>query len=140
MSDTTVLPGTPSSIKSLGKDEHWLQDWLAADPSRLGLGDVKIVTQELHQSRGGSLDILAASEDRYYSIEVQLGEVDESHGFRVIDYWARNRISYPNKEHVAVLVAESASGRYRPALEALVEHLPLIVIELDAWKGSSEAV
>jgi hypothetical protein len=38
----------------------------------------------------GSLDNLAADGDIYYSAEVQLGEVDASHGFRVFDYWARN--------------------------------------------------
>jgi hypothetical protein len=28
---------------------------------------------------------------------VQLGEVDASHGFRVLDYWARNRARYPTR-------------------------------------------
>ena len=47
---------------------------------------------------------------------------------------------YPGKTHVAVLVAENASGRYRPALEALAETVPLIVIELRTLKGNREAV
>jgi hypothetical protein len=41
------------------------------------------VAQELTAPRGGSLDILAADGDTYYSIEVQLGDVDASHSFRV---------------------------------------------------------
>ena len=32
------------------------------------------------------------------------------------------------------------SAGYRPALEALAEYLPLVVIELRAWRGESEAV
>ena len=111
--------GQPAHLRELGYDEIWLQNWLAADPARLGLGQVRVVAQELTAPRGGSLDILAADGDTYYSIEVQLGEVDASHSFRVFDYWARNRLRFEGKTHVAVLVVESAAGRYRPALEAL---------------------
>ncbi|MDI9940327.1 hypothetical protein QM806_33680 [Rhodococcus sp. IEGM 1351] len=127
-------------LNSIGRNEHWLQDWLAEDMSRLGLGSLKIVEQEQTQAGGGSLDLLAASEDTYYSVEVQLGEVDANHGFRVFDYWARNRRRYADKKHVAVLVAESASGRYRTALEELAEFVPLLVVELRSWRGGDEVV
>ena len=132
--------GQPARLRDLGYDEIWLQNWLSDQPVRIGLGAVAILAQELTNPRGGSLDILAADGDIYYSIEVQLGEVDASHSFRVFDYWARNRARYPNKTHVAVLIAESASGRFRQALEALAEYLPLLVIELRCWRGGDEAV
>jgi hypothetical protein len=105
--------GKPAQLRDLGYDEIWLQNWLAADPARLGLGEVQIVAQELSAPRGGSLDILARDGDTYYSVEVQLGEVDASHSFRVFDYWARNRMRFKDKTHVAVLMVESATGRYR---------------------------
>jgi hypothetical protein len=132
--------GQPAQLRDLGYDEIWLQDWLAADPARLGLGQIRIVAQELNAPRGGSLDILASDGDTYYSVEVQLGEVDASHSFRVFDYWARNRTRFEGKTHVAVLVVESATGRYRPALDALAEYLPLVVIELRAWRGEAEVI
>jgi hypothetical protein len=137
-----LLAGRPGTIRGLGYDEHWLQDWLAADPSRLGLGDVTIIDQEQAQTSGGLLDLLAldSGSDTYYSIEVQLGEIDGSHSFRVFDYWARNRDRFPGKTHVAVLMAENASGRFRRALEALAETVPLIVIELRCWHGEAEAI
>ena len=47
---------------------------------------------------------------------------------------------FEGKSHVAVLVVESATGRYRPALEALGEYLPLVVIELRAWRGEAEVI
>jgi hypothetical protein len=71
---------------------------------------------------------------------VSLGEIDASHSFQVFDYWARNRPRYPGKTHVAVLVAENATRRYRLALEALAETVPLIVIESRTLKGNHEAV
>jgi hypothetical protein len=88
------------------------------------------------------LDLLALDRDSdtYYSVEVQLGEIDASHGFRVFDYWARNRARLPGKTHVAVLMAENAAGRFRLALEALAETVPLIVIELRCWQGEGEAL
>jgi hypothetical protein len=137
-----VHAGQPARLRDLGYDEIWLQNWLAGDPTRLGLGEVTILAQELTQTRGGSLDILAASADgdTYYSVEVQLGEVDAPHGFRVFDYWAANRARSPGKRHVAVLMAESAAGRYRQALEALAEFVPLLVIELRIWRGVDEAI
>jgi hypothetical protein len=137
-----VHSGQPTSLRQLGYDEIWLQNWLADDPTRLGLGEVTIRGQELTSPRGGTLDILAASADgdTYYSIEVQLGEVDASHGFRVFEYWAANRVRFPGKTHVAVLMAESAAGRFRPALEALAEYLPLLVIEVRVWRGAGEAI
>jgi hypothetical protein len=54
-----VHSGQPTSLRELGYDEIWLQNWLAADPTRLGLGEVTIRAQELTSPRGGSLDILA---------------------------------------------------------------------------------
>jgi hypothetical protein len=51
-----------------------------------------------------------------------------------------NRARSPGKTHIAVLMAESASGRYRPALEALAEYLPLLVTELRIWRGAGEAI
>jgi hypothetical protein len=132
--------GKPAQLRDLGYDEIWLQNWLAADPARLGLGEVQIVAQELSAPRGGSLDILARDGDTYYSVEVQLGEVDASHSFRVFDYWARNRMRFKDKTHVAVLMVESATGRYRSALDALAEYVPLVVIELRAWRGEAEVI
>lgn len=136
-----VHAGQPARLRDLGYDEIWLQNWLAESPARIGVGEITVLAQELTSPRGGSLDILASDgEDTYYSIEVQLGEIDASHGFRVFDYWALNRTRYAGKTHVAVLVAESASGRFRPALEALAEYVPLIVIELRVWRGQGEAI
>jgi hypothetical protein len=54
--------------------------------------------------------------DTYYEIEVMLGECDADHGFRTLDYWARERLKNPNARHIAVLIAEDLSGRYKSSL------------------------
>ena len=138
---TPLFEGTPTLLKNLGYDERWLHNWLTQEPSRLGLGEVEVIAQELNQRGGGYLDIFARQDKTYFSIEVQLGEVDASHALRVFDYWARNQEQerYEGK-HVAVLVAESARGRFRRALEAMAEYLPLIVMELRVWRAGDEAV
>ncbi|MBV9084403.1 MAG: hypothetical protein JOZ62_17145 [Acidobacteriaceae bacterium] len=83
-------------------------------------------------ARGGRLDILAydAALDTYYEVEVMLGQCDADHGFRALDYWARERIRNPNARHVAVIVAEDLSGRYGTVIETLAQHLPFMAIEI----------
>lgn len=131
-----ILDGIDTTLRALGKDEAWLQKWLLEKPSRLGLGDIKVIRHELlhYKNLGGRLDILAyrADIDTYYEIELILGECDADHGFRVLDYWARERLKKPNLKHVAVIVAEDLSGRYKTLIETLPQFLPLIGIELKA--------
>lgn len=52
---------------------------------------------------------------------------------RPLTTWARNQIRSEGKTHVA-------AGRYRAALDALSKYLPLVVIELRAWRGEAEVV
>lgn len=138
---TPLFEGAPTLLKNLGYDERWLHNWLTEEPARLGLGEVDVLAQELNQRGGGYLDILARQDKTYFSIEVQLGEVDASHALRVFDYWARNQEQERfDGKHVAVLIAESARGRFRRALEAMAEYLPLIVMELRVWRAGTEAV
>jgi hypothetical protein len=143
MSDTqpTIVSGAVSTIADLGKDEEWLQEWLKESPARLGLGELAVADGDPVQDDDGNPAFLAADDDdRYFSVDVQLGEMDASHGFQLLDNWARNRVRHPDKTHVAVLVTESASDRYRTTLEALTEHLPLVVVELAVWRGETEAI
>jgi hypothetical protein len=130
----SICPSLRTTLKAIGCDEYWLQDWIAADATRLGLGQVTIKAKELrqHGAKGGRLDILAhdAALDTYYEVEVMLGECDADHGFRVLDYWARERVRHPNARHVAVLIAEDLSGRYQTVIETLAQRLPFIAIEM----------
>lgn len=129
-----IVDNRTATLRSLGKNELWLQKWLTEDPARLGLGTVAIQSQELQQvgSTGGRLDVLAyrADLDTYYEVEIMLGECDADHGFRVLDYWARERLRNPDSRHVAVLVAEDLSGRYKTVIETLPQFLPFIGIEI----------
>ena len=129
-----ICPSYPTTLRAVGRDEYWLQDWIVSDPTRLGLGQITIKAKELRQygSRGGRLDILAYDPalDTHYEIEIMLGECDADHGFRALDYWARERLRNPNTRHVAVIVAEELSGRYGTVIETLTKQLPLIAIEI----------
>lgn len=133
-SPLTIYPSVLTTLGAIGRDEYWLQDWIVADPTRLGLGQVTIKAKELRQygGKGGRLDVLAydAALDTYYEVEVMLGECDADHGFRALDYWARERVRNPSARHVAVIVAEDLSGRYRTVIETLAQQLPLIAVEI----------
>lgn len=129
-----IIDNRTTSLKALGKSETWLRDWITEAPQRLGLGPIQIKAIELQHSTksGGRLDILAyrSDIDTYYEMELMLGEVDADHGFRCLDYWARERLKKSNARHVAVLVAEDLTGRYQTVIETLPNFLPFIAIEL----------
>lgn len=129
-----IVDSTVTTLRALNKDEAWLQVWITEKPARLGLGDFTVRRCELvhYRNKGGRLDILGyrGDLDTYYEIEVMLGECDSDHGFRALDYWARERARNPNAKHVAVLVAEDLSGRYQTVIETLPLFLPFIGIEI----------
>jgi hypothetical protein len=129
-----IVECSGTTLRAIGKDESWLERWIVEKPSRLGLGEIKIHKNQViqYKNQGGRLDILAyrADLDTFYEIEVMLGECDADHGFRALDYWARERFVRPNSRHLAVLVAEDLSGRYKTVIETLPQFLPFIGIEI----------
>ena len=135
-----IVSGGHATVADLGRDDAWLQKWLGEDPARLGLGPLKNADKEPAQDDNGNPAFLAADDERYFSVDVRLDELDAEHGFQVLDNWARNRVRHPDKTHVAVLVTETTSDRYRTTLETLSEHLPLVVVELQVWRGETEAI
>jgi hypothetical protein len=134
MATINYLDNKDVSIREIDKDERWLQDWIVNNPEKLGLGEIEIVEKELiqYQNYGGRLDILAhnSQTNTYFEIEVMLGECDSDHGFRTLDYWARERLKNPNSLHYAVLVAEDLQGRYKTLIETLPQFIPFIAIEI----------
>ncbi len=136
MTTPTIVSGAVSTVSDLGKDEAWLQGWLKEQPSRLGLGELDVADGADEDDRS----FVATDDARCFSVDVRLGEMEASHGFQLLDNWARNRVRHPDKTHVAVLVTETAGERYRTTLETLAEHLPLVVVELAVWRGESEAI
>ncbi len=137
MTTPTIVSGAVSTVSDLGKDEAWLQGWLKEQPTRLGLGELEVADGADDDDQRS---FVAVDDERCFSVDVRLGEMEASHGFQLLDNWARNRVRHPDKTHVAVLVSESASDRYRTTLETLAEHLPLVVVELAVWRGDTEAI
>jgi hypothetical protein len=140
VSTPNIVSGGISTMTDLGKDEAWLQEWLKEQPTRLGLGELSVADGEPVQDDDGNPAFLATDEERYFSVDVVLGEMDASGGFQLLDNWARNRVRHPDKTHVAVLVTENVGDRYQTTLETLSEHLPLVVVELQVWRGETEAI
>ena len=117
-------------------NERWLHELLIEDASWLDLGELFPVGSEKAQPSGGRLDLLLAdtnSEIRY-TVELQLGALDESHIVRAIEYWDIERRRYPQYEHIAVIVAEDITSRFLNVIGLLHHSIPLIAIQLQAVK------
>jgi hypothetical protein len=135
----TVVSGSPATLADLGMDERRLREWLAEDPTRLGLGRLTRLPGEPSAEAGDDAALLLTDGSRCLVVVVQTGEVDAEHGFHVLDLWARQRTSHADRIHTAVLVAE-AIGRHETVLSALAERLPLVVVQLRCWRGHAEAL
>jgi hypothetical protein len=52
-----IVSNSQTTLRAIGKDERWIQDWLLQEPSRLGLGSVTIKAKEVrHYSGSPGLD------------------------------------------------------------------------------------
>jgi len=74
------------------------------------------------------------TEERRYVAELQLGETDESHIIRTIEYWDIERKRYPRYEHCAVLIAEDITSRFLNVVSLFNRTIPLIAIQMRALK------
>jgi hypothetical protein len=121
----------PVSIREVGLDEYWLQKQIADNPSCLGLGELETVARERQQSSGGRLDILLKDpeDDAMYEVEVMLGETDETHIIRTIEYWDNEKRKWPQRQHFAVLVAEHINRRFFNVIHLLSHSIPMVAIQ-----------
>jgi hypothetical protein len=126
-----VQIGKLLDIRECGYDELWLQDQIIKNPSCLGFADLKVVSREKQQSTGGRLDILLEDprKDSMYEVEVMLGQTDETHIVRTIEYWDNLKRKWPQREHYAVLVAESITRRFFNVIQLFAHAIPIIGIQ-----------
>jgi hypothetical protein len=119
-------------IREAGFDEYWLQDQIVENPSCLNLGELEIVTRERRQSSGGRVDILLKDQDSetMYEVEVMLGETDETHIIRTIEYWDNEKRKWPQRQHFAVLVAEHINRRFFNVIQLLSHAIPIVAIQV----------
>ena len=119
-------------IREAGLDEYWLQDQIWSNPAALGLGDLDALSKERRQNSGGRLDVLLKDpqDDSMYEVEVMLGETDETHIIRTIEYWDNEKRRWPQRQHYAVLVAESITKRFFNVIHILSHSIPIIAIQV----------
>jgi len=125
-----------ATLRALGLDERWLQERILEDPSILGLGDLTLIQRERPQIPGGKLDFLLADpeEETRFEVEVMLGQLDESHIIRCIEYWDVERTRFPQIEHRAVIVAEDITNRFFNVISILNRAVPIIAVQMSAVK------
>ena len=121
-------------------NEKWVQAQIADDPAILGLGDLVVKDKERIHPNAGRLDLLLQDPEtlKRYEVEIQLGETDESHIIRTIEYWDIERKRYPQYEHAAVIVAEEITSRFLNVVQLFNGAIPLIALKMTAYKVGNE--
>jgi hypothetical protein len=137
-----IVIGTTRSIRSCGYDEYWLQDQIAESASTLQLGELEVVSRERQQSSGGRLDMLLKdpTDDSMYEVEIMLGDTDETHIVRTIEYWDNEKRKWPKRQHNAVLVAESFTRRFYNVIQLLSHAIPLIAIQVNIVEADGKPI
>jgi len=115
-------------------NERWVQQRIAEDPSLLGLGDLILKDKERIQPKAGRLDLLFQDTEsiRRYEVEIQLGQTNEAHIIRTLEYWDIEKKRYPQYEHTAVIVAEDITSRFLNVISLFNGATPLIAIQMRA--------
>jgi hypothetical protein len=123
-------------------NEKWLQDRIEEDTSILGLGELDIIQRERKQSSGGRIDFLFINNETetMYEAEIMLGETDESHIIRTIEYWDIEKRRFPSKDHKAVIVAEEITNRFFNVIGLMNRSIPIIAIQLNAIKIDDKVI
>ncbi len=116
--------------------EKHVQKQIASDPTILGLGELVAIDRERRQPKAGRLDLLLrdTKSDKRYEVEIQLGETDESHIIRTVEYWDLERKRYPQYEHAAVIVAEEITSRFLNVVQLFYGQIPLIALKMTAFR------
>lgn len=129
-------------IRGCGFDEYWLQDRIAEDPSCLGLGDLAVHTRERRQAGGGRVDILLVNpeDNAMYEVEVMLGDTDETHIIRTLEYWDNEKRRWPQRQHFAVLVAERITRRFFNVIQLLSHAVPVIAIQANIVEADGRRI
>ena len=127
-------------LRDFGLTERRLHEYIAKNPTAIGISDVICRASELTQQGAGRLDLLLestakrSSRERYV-VEIQRDESDETHTVRMLEYLCRERKRVPDYNYSAVLVAENiVQGRFFNVLSMLGEHIPIIAINVLAAK------
>lgn len=131
-----VIPERINLKKSSQYTEKWVQVKIDQNPEILGLGTLEVWQKEKIQSGKGRLDLLLQDEsgNTRYEVEIQLGQTDETHIIRVIEYWDIEKKRNPSFDHIAVLVAEDVTSRFLNVLSLFNGTIPLIVLKIEAIK------
>ncbi len=135
--------GRTLSIRECGFDERWLQDQILGNPSCLTLGDdLEVLSRERLQASGGRLDFLMKDpeDDLMYEVELMLGETDESHIIRTIEYWDNEKRRWPQRQHFAVLVAERINRRFFNVIQMLSHAIPIIAIQANIIEANGARI
>lgn len=127
------------SIRDAGFDEYWLQDQIYENPAALQLGELEAIAKERQQASGGRLDLLLKNpeDDSMYEVEIMLGETDESHIIRTIEYWDNEKRRWPQRQHFAVLVAEHINRRFFNVIHLLSHSIPIIAIQVSMLQNGN---
>ena len=65
-----------------------------------------------------------------YEVGVMLGETDETHIIRTIEFWDNEKRKLPQRQHFAVLVSEHINRRFFNVIHLLNHSISIIAVQV----------
>lgn len=79
-------------------------------------------------------------DDSMYEVEIMLGQTDETHIIRTIEYWDNEKRKWPKRKHYAVLVAETVTSRFYNVIQLLSHAIPIIAIQVSIVEADGKRI
>jgi hypothetical protein len=141
--DSMYVASQKIALRDLALPEVWLERKIREDHTILGLDGISKTFFQRTYKKAGRVDLILLDEESsiLYCAELMLGEVDESHIVRCVNYWLTEsrKPSNNGRRTIAVLAAEGIrESPYFPVIEFLSQKMPLTVLEIAALRVSGK--
>jgi hypothetical protein len=75
-----------------------------------------------------------------YEVEIMLGDTDETHIIRTIEYWDNEKRKWPKRQHTAVLLAETITRRFYNVIQLLSHAIPIVAVQANIVEADGKRI
>ena len=124
------------SLRNKNINENIVQDYFEKNINIIGLTNGIFLDKEELQSGSKRLNMLFKEKNtkKCYVVGVKLGNLDENHIIKTIEYWNLAKKKYPKYEHCIIFCVGNITGEAMVLLNSYDKQSQIIVYIISAFK------
>ena len=124
------------SLRNKNINEKFVQEYFEQNINFLGFTDGILLDKEEIQPGSKRLNMLfqESGTERCYVVGVKLGNLDENHILKTIEYWNLSKKKYPKFEHCIIFYVGNITGEAMLLLDSYNKQSQIIVYIIRAFK------